>query len=104
MAGTTKPTASPASKPSSSSVQPKRKGNTISWLAPVVCIIAGYLIWRFILGNPDNFSKPDTSGAMFWPDQETPKFGLARMYQGGIIVPILIGALLTVITFCIERL
>jgi biopolymer transport protein ExbB len=103
MAGTTKPTASAAAK-SSTSVQPKRKGNTISWLAPVVCIVAGYLIWRFILGASGNFAKPDTSGAMFWPDQETPKFALARMYQGGIIVPILIGALLTVITFCIERL
>lgn len=103
MAGTTKPTASAAAK-SSTSVQPKRKGNTISWLAPVVCIVAGYLIWRFILGASSNFAKPDTTGAMFWPDQETPKFALARMYQGGIIVPILIGALLTVITFCIERL
>ncbi len=31
------------------------------------------------------------------------KTDLARMYLGGIIVPILIGALLTVITFVIER-
>jgi biopolymer transport protein ExbB len=102
MAGTTKPTAAPAAK-SSTSVQPKRKGNSISWVAPVVCIVAGYCIWRFILGNPDNFSKPDLAGG-FWPHHEGPKSGMVRMYQGGIIVPILIGALLTVITFVIERL
>ena len=102
MAGTTKPTAAPAAKSSTSSVQPKRKGNSISWLAPVVCIIAGYCIWRFILGNPDNFNKPDAGGG-FWPKHEDAKTDLARMYIGGIIVPILIGALLTVITFVIER-
>src|ERR1700749_4842824 len=97
----TKPTAATAAK-SSSSVQPKKKGNSISWVAPLVCIIAGYLIWRFVLGSDANFAKPDPNGG-FMPSQEGPKFALARMYQGGIIVPILIGALLTVITFVIER-
>src|SRR5579859_6585374 len=97
----TKPTAATAAK-STSSVQPKKKGNSISWVAPLVCVIAGYLIWRFIIGNPDNFTKPDLAGG-FWPKQEGAKSGFARMYQGGIIVPILIGALLTVITFVIER-
>src|SRR5580692_11769447 len=101
MAGTTKPTAAPAAK-SSTSVQPKRKGNSISWVAPVVCIIAGYLIWRFILGADGNFIKPDPNGG-WHPDQEGPKSGIVRMYQGGVIVPILIGALLTVLTFVIER-
>jgi biopolymer transport protein ExbB len=101
MAGTTKPTAAPAAK-SSTSVQPKRKGNSISWVAPLVCVIAGYLIWRFLIGADSNFNKPDPSGG-FWPTQEGAKFALAKMYQGGIIVPILIGALLTVITFVIER-
>src|ERR1700748_2408379 len=98
----TKPTAATAARTSTSSVQPKRKGNSISWVAPLVCIIAGYLIWRFILGSESNFSHPDTSGG-FWPTQEGPKGGLPRMYLGGIIVPILIGALLTVLTFVIER-
>ena len=98
----TKPTAAPAAK-SSTSVQPKRKGNTISWIAPLLCIICGYLIWRFILGANDNFTKPDLDGG-FWPNQQGPKSSFVRMYQGGIIVPILIGALLTVVTFVIERL
>jgi biopolymer transport protein ExbB len=98
----TKPTAATAAKSSTSSVQPKKRGNSISWVAPLVCVIAGFLIWRFILGNPDNFAKPDLSGG-FWPHHENPKSGFSRMYQGGIIVPILIGAFLTVLTFVIER-
>ena len=98
----TKPTAATTAAKSSSSVQPKKRGNSISWVAPLVCIIAGYLIWRFLLGSPDNFTKPDLSGG-FWPHHENPKSGISRMYEGGIIVPILIGALLTVITFVIER-
>lgn len=97
----TKPTAATAAK-SSTSVQPKKKGNSISWVAPLVCVIAGYLLWRFIIGADNNFTKPDPAGG-FWPTQEGAKGGFAKMYQGGIIVPILIGALLTVLTFVIER-
>ena len=97
----TKPAAATAAK-SSSSVQPKKKGNSISWVAPLVCIIAGYVIWRFLLGADGNFNHPDPSGG-FWPSQQGPKTALPKMYQGGIIVPILIGAFLTVLTFVIER-
>ncbi|MBA4196091.1 MAG: flagellar motor protein MotA [Chitinophaga sp.] len=96
-----KPTAAPAAK--ATSVQPKKSGNSISWLAPLTCIILGYLIWRFAIGTPSNFTKPDPNGG-FWPDHEGAKSGIARMYLGGIIVPILIGCFLTVITFVIERL
>lgn len=86
---------------SGSTVQVKKSGNAVSWLAPLVCIIAGYLIWRFILGNPANFDKPGTG--FFWPDHEGPKSKIYKMYLGGIIVPILIGCFLTVLTFVIER-
>src|SRR5262244_2598934 len=99
----TKPTATAPAAKSSTSVQPKKKSNSISWLAPVLCLIAGYCIWRFLLGSPDNFNKPDLAGG-FWPKHKEPKSGLVRMYEGGIIVPILISAFLTVITFVIERL
>jgi hypothetical protein len=49
----TKPTAGAAVK-SPSSAQPKKSGNTISWMAPLLCIIFGYVIWRFVLGAPSN--------------------------------------------------
>jgi len=97
----TRPTATAAAK-SSTSVQPKKKSNAISWLAPVICFVAGFLIWRFVLGNPSNFTHPDPNGG-FWPDHKGPKGAFTRMYEGGIIVPILIAAFLTVLTFCIER-
>lgn len=97
----TKPTAT-AGK-SSTSVQPKKKSNAISWVAPVACIIVGFIIWRFILGDASNFTQPDAAGG-FWPNHKGPKGGLVRMYEGGIIVPILIASLLTVVVFVIERL
>jgi biopolymer transport protein ExbB len=97
-----KPTATAVSK-SSTSVQPKKKANSISWIGPVACIILGYVIWRFILGDPSNFTNPDPAGG-FWPKHEGPKGGLVRMYEGGIVVPILIANFLIVIVFTIERL
>ncbi|HEY0298068.1 MAG TPA: MotA/TolQ/ExbB proton channel family protein, partial [Arachidicoccus sp.] len=40
----------------------------------------------------------------FWPQHDDPKIAIARMYQGGIIVPLLIALFLIVVTFSIERL
>jgi biopolymer transport protein ExbB len=99
----TNPTARPTAKTSTTSVQAKKSSNAISWLAPTICIIAGYLIWRFVIGADSNFTNPDKAGG-FWPDHKGPKGIFPRMYEGGIIVPILIGCFLIVITFVIERL
>ena len=93
----TKPTAK-----ATTSVQPKKSGNLISWLAPILCIVAGYVIWRFILGDPSGFTKPDMNGG-FWPGHKGPKGAWYRMYEGGIIVPLLIGCFLMVVVFSIER-
>ncbi|PVD50053.1 flagellar motor protein MotA [Terrimonas sp.] len=98
----TKPTATASSVKATTSVQPKSSSNAISWLAPVICIIAGYLFWRFILGADSGFSKPDPAGG-FWPSHKGPLGAWHRMYEGGIIVPILIGMFLMVIVFSIER-
>lgn len=97
-----KPTATAVSK-SSTSVQPKKKSNAISWIAPFACIIFGYVIWRYILGDPSNFTNPDPAGG-FWPKHEGPKGGLVRMYEGGIVVPVLIANFLIVVVFAIERM
>ena len=83
------------------SVQARKTTNTISWIAPVVSIILGYVIWRFGLGAASNFEHPGTGG--FWPNHEGPKSNLSKMYLGGIVVPILIGTFLTVMVFIIER-
>ncbi len=84
------------------SVQAKKSSNIISLLAPIICILAVYIIWRFVIGASSNFTNPDPAGG-FWPKHNGPKGDLARMYEGGIIVPILIGCFLIVFTFIIER-
>lgn len=95
----TKPT---ATAKATTSVQAKKSSNIISWIAPIACIVAGYCIWRFIIGDPAGFEQPDPAGG-FWPHHKAPKTALNRIYEGGIIVPILIGMLLMVIVFAIER-
>lgn len=93
----TKPTATKAT-----SVQAKHDKNMISWLAPVVCIIAGYAIWRYMMGSADGFNEPDLNGG-FWPSHKGPKDAFHRIYEGGIIVPLLLGMFLMVVVFSIER-
>ena len=95
----TKPNAAAKSSASSTS---KGGGNAISYLAPILCIVAGYMIWRFILGADSGFTKPDLEGG-FWPTHKGPIGAWHRMYEGGIIVPLLIGCLLMVVVFSIER-
>ena len=84
------------------SVQAKKSSNAISWLAPIICVIAGYCIWRFIFGAASGFTQPDPAGG-FWPHHRGPKSAINGIYEGGIIVPLLIGMFLMVITFSIER-
>jgi len=94
-------TKSTATVRSSTPASAKKSSNIISLLAPIFCILAGYVIWRFILGNPSGFEKPG-QGA-FWPEHDGPKSALNKMYLGGIVVPVLIGTFLTCLTFIIER-
>lgn len=97
----TRPTASATSSVKATSVQPKRSSNAISWLAPIICIVAGFCIWRFILGDANYF---DVKGpGWFWPERDKAHDALHRIYTGGIIVFVLIGMFLMVITFSIER-
>jgi biopolymer transport protein ExbB len=102
MADLTKPTATATAVKKPAAPQ-KKGGNLIATLAPIACIIAGYVIWRFVLGNPENFAQADPNGG-FWPSHKGPKGALNKMYEGGIVVPILIGSLLVVLTFVVERL
>ena len=48
-----KPTATTTAAPrtTTTSVQPKKTSNAISWMAPLLCIILGYCIWRFVIGS-----------------------------------------------------
>ncbi len=68
----------------------------VSALAIVICLLIGVFIYTTILGADSNFEGGDRSS-------HKPANILGTMYMGGFIVPILIGFLLTVITFAIER-
>src|SRR3982750_3791019 len=96
----TRPTASTSTSVKATSVQPKKSSNAISWLAPIICLIAGYCIWRFMMGAASGFATPDPEGG-FWAHHKGPKDAWHRIYEGGIIVPILIGMFLMVIVFSI---
>ncbi len=99
-------------KNTSSAASPKKSGNLISLLAPVICLIVGYLIWRLFLGHEANFEKVINNkgfSGTIWPEYDGIKKdgpageALSKMYLGGIIVPILIGSFLTMLTFVVER-
>jgi len=69
----------------------------ISALVIPLSIVIGFVIWKFVLGDPSGFEGGDT--------EKNPLQGniLAMMYKGGYIVPVLIGTFITTITFSIER-
>src|SRR5690606_12668733 len=77
----------------------KAKGsNVVAGIIIAICLLIGWIIWKFIMGNPDNFSDGD-------PENGHPLPGniLGMVYKGGFIVPILMGLLLMSIVFSIER-
>ena len=63
----------------------------------VVCFIIAVCIFKFVLGNPDNFVNNAPTAAV----KEGNILGL--MYKGGFIVPIIQGLLLTVLALSVER-
>jgi biopolymer transport protein ExbB len=67
-----------------------------SLVIPVALVVA-ILIFKFIMGNPQNFQGNDPANAAL------PGNFYGVVYKGGFIVPLLMTLLLTVITFVIER-
>ena len=109
MANAPKPT--PAKKESSASAS-----NLFATLVIPICIIIGVTLFIFVLGKPSNFNIPEdvakanSSLSLAFYNDDTHSFlphpgnygGMA--FKGGFIVPILIGMLLMVFVFSIERL
>jgi biopolymer transport protein ExbB len=79
--------------------QEKKQSNipAFALIVIVATVIVGYLIYYLILGNGNNFEGGSHD------NKPLPNNFLAIMYKGGSIVPWLIGILLTIITFAIER-
>lgn len=87
-----KKTTAPAAKPAA----PKSSSGGLNpvFVIPILLVI-GFCLWYFILGDPSNFSDPET--------KHKPTTAMGIVYSGGIIVPILLTFMLTVLVFSIER-
>ncbi|WP_207429206.1 MotA/TolQ/ExbB proton channel family protein [Pedobacter sp. SYSU D00535] len=72
--------------------------NIFASLTIIICLVIGALLWKFVMGSPTNFEGGDPENGHPLPGNY---FGM--VYKGGFIVPVLIGMLLMVIVFSIER-
>lgn len=87
------------SKTKSATAKAPQKGKLSTIFAAVVipvAFIVALLVFFFVLGNPNNFEGGDS-------DKGHPLNYLGTIFKGGPIVPLLITALLTTLTFAIER-
>ena len=89
-------------------VAKKQGGLNPAVIIPIILLI-GIAIYLFVLGNPGNFRDAEKLGgsSVAFSDVDGkdihPESFLGIIYKGGVIVPILITFMLTVIVFSIER-
>ena len=71
--------------------------NVFASLAIIICFIIGALVWKYIMGDPNNFidNNPD--------NQPKPGNYMGMVYHAGAVVPVLLGLFLMVWVFSIER-
>ncbi|MEQ8686265.1 MAG: MotA/TolQ/ExbB proton channel family protein [Imperialibacter sp.] len=72
------------------------KSGFVAVTIPVVVILS-FVIYQFMLGNPDNFQGGDPV------NHPIPGNYLGIIYKGGFIVPILLSLLFLVLIFAVER-
>jgi biopolymer transport protein ExbB len=72
-------------------------GGMFSAIVIILCIVVGWVVWNFIMGAGTNFKGGVNTG------DPLPGNYLAMVYKGGPIVPVLMGLLLMVVVFGIER-
>lgn len=71
-------------------------GNIFSGIVIVACILIGFFVWKVIMGASSNFEGGN-------PETGHPNNVLGTVYKGGMIVPVLLGMLLMVVVFSVER-
>jgi len=67
-------------------------------LTIVFCLVVGFLVFNFILGNPSNFENNDPVNGHPLPGNM-----LGMVYKGGIVVAVLLSLFLMTFVFGIER-
>ena len=73
-----------------------KKNSLFVIIVILLSLLTGVLFYLFVMGSPDNF----LDAAMTKPKHDST---LGKMYLGGFIVPILIGLLIMIFAFTIER-
>lgn len=71
-------------------------GGMVSLFIIAACVLVGVFIWKVIMGDASNFEGGN-------PETGHPINTLGQVYKGGFIVPVLLGMLLMVLVFSIER-
>lgn len=86
-----------APKPTTVKKESSSASNLFATLVIPICIVIGVIIYKFVLGAPENFIDNNP--------ENLPKVGnyMGMAYKGGFIVPVLMGLLLMVIVFSFER-
>ncbi|MGL2992382.1 MotA/TolQ/ExbB proton channel family protein [Flavobacterium sp. TSSA_36] len=72
-------------------------GGMVSGIIIASCILVGWMVWNFVMGDGSNFEGGVNTG------HPLPGNYLAMVYKGGVIVPVLMGLLLMTIVFSFER-
>lgn len=105
-----------APKPTTVKKESSTASNLFATLVIPICILIGVTLFIFVLGKPSNFNIPEdvakanSAVSLAFYEGDTHAYlphpgnygGMA--YKGGFIVPILMGMLLMVFVFSIERL
>lgn len=87
-----------APKTSTAKQESKSSGsNVFASLAIIICFVIGALVWRYIMGDPNNFIDNDPA------NQPKPGNYFGMVYHAGYVVPVLLGLFLMVFVFAIER-
>ncbi len=95
----------PTTNKANVSAAPKSGGIPLATLVIPLCLILGFVIWKFVMGDASNFDGSANPDGIGIPDKDHPMKGnvLGVIYKGGFIVPILMGFFLIVVIFSIER-
>jgi biopolymer transport protein ExbB len=76
--------------------KPRNTNNfVINLVVVIACIVAGVIVYNFVLGSQSNFQDGAT--------RLKPKNILGTMYSGGFVVPVLLATVLTLLSFIVER-
>lgn len=71
--------------------------NVFASLAIIICFVIGTLVWKYIMGDPNNFIDNNPE------NQPKPGNYGGMVYHAGYVVPVLLGLFLMVWVFAIER-